>query len=257
MKIKLTLDQNIFFTSDTHYNHSNICKATTEWKNADDVVRDFNSLSHMNDTIVNNINSVVGENDVLVHLGDWSFGGVEQIWNFRKRILCKNIHLFLGNHDHHIENNVVLPNCHWSPDGSHTIIDGQFGNRYGDQRDDLFSVEARDLFTSVSTYGELDIRRPTRGAITKEDKKKNDKYYFTVMHYPLASWNHMNRGHIHLHGHVHLHKQHKMGEGRHLDVGVDGNDFKPYKLETIYNLVGNKPISKLTLPKDHHVKRVK
>jgi len=31
----------------------------------------------MNDTLVNNINEMVGENDVLIHLGDWSFGGFE------------------------------------------------------------------------------------------------------------------------------------------------------------------------------------
>jgi calcineurin-like phosphoesterase family protein len=59
----------------------------------------------MNSTIVNNINEVVGQDDMLIHLGDWSFGGFEQIREFWDRIICKNIHLVLGNHDHHIENN--------------------------------------------------------------------------------------------------------------------------------------------------------
>ena len=42
---------------------------------ADSVTRDFKSLDHMNDAIVDNINNMVGVNDVLIHLGDFSFGG--------------------------------------------------------------------------------------------------------------------------------------------------------------------------------------
>jgi calcineurin-like phosphoesterase family protein len=41
--------------------------------------RDFDSLDKMNTAIVNNINELVGQDDVLIHLGDWSFGGFEQI----------------------------------------------------------------------------------------------------------------------------------------------------------------------------------
>ena len=110
MKIKLETGQNIFFTSDTHYGHTNICRGVSKWKDANGNVpvrqtRDFKTLDHMNDAIVDSINSVVGENDILFHLGDWSFGGFENIAEFRNRIHCKNIHLILGNHDHHIERN--------------------------------------------------------------------------------------------------------------------------------------------------------
>ena len=38
-------------------------------------------------------------------LGDVSFGGFDNIGLFLDRLICKNIHLILGNHDHHIENN--------------------------------------------------------------------------------------------------------------------------------------------------------
>jgi calcineurin-like phosphoesterase family protein len=75
MKLVLEKGQQLFFTSDTHYSHSNICRATTRWSDADNLTRDFKSLNHMNDTLVNNINEMVGEDDVLIHLGDWSFGG--------------------------------------------------------------------------------------------------------------------------------------------------------------------------------------
>jgi len=68
-----------------------------------DRVRDFDTLEKMNDTIVNNINSVVGQDDILIHLGDWSFGGFENIRKFWDRLICKNVRLVLGNHDHHIK----------------------------------------------------------------------------------------------------------------------------------------------------------
>jgi len=110
LKLKLENGQKLWFTSDTHYNHTNICRGVSKWKDFNGNVpikqtRDFNTLEDMNDVIVKSINSVVGENDILFHLGDWSFGGFENIVEFRNRILCKNIHLILGNHDHHIERN--------------------------------------------------------------------------------------------------------------------------------------------------------
>ena len=105
MKVVLKEGQQLFFTSDTHYGHSNICRATTNWIDADSVTRDFKSLEQMNDTIVNRINESVGEDDILIHLGDFSFGGFDNIKTFRDRILCKNIHLTYGNHDHHIRRN--------------------------------------------------------------------------------------------------------------------------------------------------------
>ena len=104
MKIVIEKGQRVYFTSDTHYNHTNICRGVSTWEGSRGT-RDFNTLHQMNSILVNGINSIVGENDVLIHLGDWSFGGIDSIAEFRNQIVCKNIHLILGNHDHHIENN--------------------------------------------------------------------------------------------------------------------------------------------------------
>jgi len=218
MKIVLEKGQRLFFTSDTHYGHSNICSATTKWTDADNVTRNFSSLDRMNDELVFWINQSVGENDILFHLGDWSFGGFENIEEFRNRIVCKNIHLVLGNHDHHIERN------------KHNI-----------QR----------LFTSVNHYVELDVRRPSAFA-----KGRMDKFNFVLMHYPIASWNNMNSEVMHLHGHVHLPKHQRIAEGKAMDVGVDGNDLSPLSMVEVYNLLNKQPIKKLVLPKDHHEKRI-
>ncbi len=93
-----------------HYNHKNICRGVTKWRNPDGSIpieqtRDFSTLDEMNDMMVNNINNVVMVDDILIHLGDWSFGGFESIKEFYDRLTCKNIILILGNHDHHIKKN--------------------------------------------------------------------------------------------------------------------------------------------------------
>jgi calcineurin-like phosphoesterase family protein len=75
MKLKLDPTQRLYFTSDTHYNHTNICRGVTRWTDAEDVTRDFKTLDQMNDRIVAGINTEVGQDDILFHLGDWSFGG--------------------------------------------------------------------------------------------------------------------------------------------------------------------------------------
>ena len=62
--LKIDNDRKVWITSDTHYNHTNICRATTKWRTPDGKVpiaqtRDFETLDKMNDTIVNNINEKI------------------------------------------------------------------------------------------------------------------------------------------------------------------------------------------------------
>lgn len=102
-KIVLKESQNLFFMSDPHYGHKNIVKGETLWKTSRKT-RDFSSVEDMNDKLTENINSIVKADDILICLGDFAFGGFENIPLFRKRINCKNIYLILGNHDDHIDN---------------------------------------------------------------------------------------------------------------------------------------------------------
>jgi calcineurin-like phosphoesterase family protein len=108
--IKIDDNIKVWITSDTHYSHTNICRGVTNWRMPDGSIpekqtRDFPTIEKMNAAIVNNINELVGQDDVLIHLGDWSFGGFENIGEFYNRLICRNIHLILGNHDHHIDRN--------------------------------------------------------------------------------------------------------------------------------------------------------
>ncbi len=94
-----------FFMSDSHAYHSNICSGTTQWGGSKEQTRVFDTPEEMTQEIIKNINKYVKHDDVLYHLGDWSFAGFPNIKKFRDQINCRNIHLILGNHDHHIENN--------------------------------------------------------------------------------------------------------------------------------------------------------
>jgi len=105
----MKIDKDRFFvTADTHYSHRNICSSTTEWMDKD--TRQFASIDAMNNTIVNRINEKVPHDGVLFHLGDWSFGGIAKIAEFRHRLNVREIHLILGNHDHHMEAGRELDN---------------------------------------------------------------------------------------------------------------------------------------------------
>lgn len=57
----------------------------------------------MNDTITDNINAIVGENDILWHLGDFAFARREDYIRkcnfYRYRLKCQNINMVWGNHD--------------------------------------------------------------------------------------------------------------------------------------------------------------
>ena len=204
-KIKTT--GRVYITSDTHFGHKNIVRGTTNWRTQDgkvpvDSTRDFQTIEQMNERLIDGINHFVGQDDTLIMLGDVSFGGFDNIGTFLERLVCHNIHLILGNHDHHIENN----------------------------RDFV-----KERFLSVQYYMEINI---------------NDRN-FVLCHYPLQSWHGMNKGVIHLHGHVHLPEHRKFGNGKKMDVGVDGNGMDPYSIDEIIKIMDKRPIA-FEMNGDHH-----
>ena len=210
MKLTLNRGQKLWFTSDTHYNHANICSSTTKW--SDPVTcREFISLEQMNSHLIANINEVVGQDDILFHLGDWSFGGFEQIQAFRDSIFCKNIHIITGNHDHHIENN---------------------------------KEGCQSLFSSVSKYLNLVVKYNVGTPVMGEAR-------FALMHFPIASWDNMARGAIHLHGHVHFEADKRIGVGKMMDVGVDGNGLYPIDMIDVLIIMSKQSIKSM-FSFDHH-----
>ena len=205
---KLDITGNVFIISDTHYSHKNIVRGVTNWRTPEGEIptkstRDFDTIEQMNEALVRNINAVVGHYDTLIHLGDFSFGGFENVEKFLNRLVCQNIHLVLGNHDHHIKY-----------------------NREGIQ----------DRFLSVQQYLEVKIKDE----------------YFVLCHYPLQSWHGLSKGVIHLHGHVHLNPKNKFGNGKKMDVGVEGNDLRPYLIDDIIRIMNKREIGS-EVNDDHHL----
>lgn len=212
----------IFFSSDWHFGHKNICAGVSSWTNKEINCRNFNTIEDMNRAIVESINNTVGQDDELYFLGDLFFGGIENLWKIISQLICKNIHVILGNHDKHIRNNKVLPNCHRE---NGVIVDGP--NKTGISDND---VSARELFLSV-----------TRDAIISYNKLS-----FHLYHHPIEDWENMNDGGIHLHGHVHNKFDNHELNTKYRRMDVCWKDGKIYSIEEVYNLMMKREI------KTHH-----
>lgn len=91
----------IWFTSDLHFGHSNIVVGTSTWEDKTRC-RNFKTVEEHNEVLIDFINSNVKQGDILYHLGDWSFGGKDNVIKYRNRLYVETIHVTLGNHDHHI-----------------------------------------------------------------------------------------------------------------------------------------------------------
>lgn len=80
----------IWFTSDTHYGHTNVIKYAN---------RPFKDAHEMDEAMIANWNKVVAPNDVVYHLGDFAFiRSEEDVLHILDRLMGTKI-LILGNHD--------------------------------------------------------------------------------------------------------------------------------------------------------------
>ena len=80
----------IYLTSDTHFNHENILKY--------EEIRNFPSVEVMNEKIIENWNSVVGDDDLVYMLGDIFMGPLDGIDEIMPRLKGRK-YLVIGNHD--------------------------------------------------------------------------------------------------------------------------------------------------------------
>jgi calcineurin-like phosphoesterase family protein len=78
-----------YFTSDTHFGHKNIIQYCE---------RPFADVEEMNVTLVQNWNNVVGEDDIVYHLGDVALGPWSE-WDKWLSQLNGHKVLIVGNHD--------------------------------------------------------------------------------------------------------------------------------------------------------------
>lgn len=86
------------------------------------------------------------------------------------------------------------------------------------------------------------------------------RYYRSIKHFdkkiylfhcPMHTWPGINRGIIQLHGHCHANLPDR--GLRQMDVGVDTNDFKPYLLDDVVDMMLDRAYEDCPdIPQDHH-----
>lgn len=79
----------VFFTADTHFNHLNVIKYCN---------RPYDSIEHMNESIIARWNKHVKQDDIVYHLGDFLFGNRDLFPEFWNRLNGQKM-LIVGNHD--------------------------------------------------------------------------------------------------------------------------------------------------------------
>ncbi len=77
-----------YFTSDTHFGHSNVIGYCN---------RPFHTVETMNQTILDNFREVLTEDDELYFLGDWSMH--PKYYELIREIPFKHLYFVYGNHD--------------------------------------------------------------------------------------------------------------------------------------------------------------
>ncbi len=79
----------IFFTADNHFHHHGILKHAE---------RKFSGVEEMNAAMADAINRVVGEGDILYHVGDFAWNRGDFLGAL-EMLAVKKVHLIKGNHD--------------------------------------------------------------------------------------------------------------------------------------------------------------
>lgn len=218
----------IWFTSDIHGFHKNITRGTSQWDGSRSL-RDFNDPELMTYEIVDGINKYVKPDDILFDSGDWTFDGIERIWELRKMINCKNIYKICGNHDLKIFKNQLLPNVYFNSEDFNTFRDFP-DDFYFDLNEESEITDsgnkrtyAQDLFVETSLSDLIQI----------------DKKLVYLSHFPCEEVR-FDQPSIHLHGHVH---GKGLDDGR-LDVGIDNafelfGEYRPFHWNDVIEFFKN------------------
>ena len=199
---------NIWFTSDTHYDHANIIRFSRrpQFQEGDEVINDegravwaspeiaAERVKQMNEEMLEAHNALVKPGDTVYHLGDFV------IWKGRKSEATKrvewwlkqlhgNYHIVWGNHDH-------------TP------------------------TRRAEGFASKQYYLEL------RNIGLAKDM-------FVLSHYAMRVWNKRHHGAIMLYGHSHGSLP-EDSDALSFDVGVDCHDMRPLHIDEVLSYIRGK-----------------
>lgn len=100
------MSSNVWFTADTHFNHSRIVEFFR---------KQFVSVQEMNERIIERWNAVVARGDRVYHLGDFALGSGDAAREIADR-LNGNIYLIRGNHERTAETPACRERFVWIKD---------------------------------------------------------------------------------------------------------------------------------------------
>lgn len=92
------IKSNIFVISDTHFTHKNFLSFREYYPDGPLIRPGFSSVEEMDELMIENWNKTVTEHDKVYHLGDFSFGGKDNIGRIASRLNGKK-RLIAGNHE--------------------------------------------------------------------------------------------------------------------------------------------------------------
>ena len=193
LNITLKQEQKIFFSSDQHFGHRNVVKFCN---------RPYDDEKVMGRALIENWNSVVGPEDIVVTMGD--FFWFNDSHSIKKVVnqLNGTIYLVLGNHD----------------------------KRESFRRCDPEKLIILDGISHIFLRCE------------DENRWYEKTFEIVCSHYPLMTWSHRDRGASNVFGHIHsgllrsgddYDQNLPLWKGQQLDVGVDNQNFTPVSFEDI------------------------
>ena len=180
-----------WYTSDLHFNHKNIieyCNRPT-------------TFAEQNEWLITRLNSFIGVNDTVHHVGDFMFGSTKkpkerEVLKERIKEVLKQLNgnwrFIIGNHD---REEILKQACEEL--GKHEVL--------GDYHVEVFNGRK-----------------------------------FVMCHFPFRSWQDSRHGSINVHGHTHgglLGKEYP----NQIDVGLDATgDFRPLTAQEIITIVNER-----------------
>lgn len=187
---------NTFITADTHFGHENIIKFCE---------RPFKTVEEMDKVLIANWNKIIGPDDIVYHLGDFTLGEFDEAQKYFSQLNGKI--MILANPWHHDKR--------WLPK-----------NYLGPLAMEFYNMESIRHVTVIPPMVVLEM-----------DGLQERPLAVTLCHYPLAVWDRKHYGSWHLYGHTH--KSDNSGEFR-LNVGVDCMNYYPINLGNVLTLMYEK-----------------
>ena len=214
----MTITEDTFIISDTHFGHDNIVTyepSRTTLIDLDSVSNNIDLVNKINHRLVENWNNTIGKNDTVLHLGDLAWGGQDKIKTWAKR-LNGNITLIKGNHDRgsyafYKELGIDLI------EGVHLLLNGTY---------DLINTP-KHVNTLIT---ELAGKRIMFSHFPVENHIKHDIYYKPATEKLFEIFMQYNCD-INIHGHVHSNSIWESPSC--INASVEVINFKPVKIKNI------------------------